>query len=151
MNWMLTPPSLHYQLSAMHFSFYRCIQINWYLYSLARHTAVIGTVRPLRGWRRNVQTLLCLFQKHIRFRKHEKIFSRSKIAPVKVTFYVFFNNLFMLKNFLTLFFAPLVKRNCAQTCQFYDSVFETDRKWSKLRALCFPSDQLASLSFQLSF
>ena len=35
-------------------------------------------------------------------------------------------------------------KESAQTCEFYDNVFETNWKWLELRALCFPAYQIAS-------
>ena len=43
----------------------RCIQITWYLSSLTLHTAVVSTIQPLLGPRRNGQTTLYLFQKYL--------------------------------------------------------------------------------------
>jgi hypothetical protein len=85
---------------------------------------------------------LYLFQKHLLCWKHEYIVSRNKIILVRVTFCVFFYNLFLLNNFCHS--TPLhCWKQTARSCQFSDNVFETDRKWLELRALCFSPDQLA--------
>jgi hypothetical protein len=44
---------------------YRYFQITWYLSSLTLHTAVVGTVRSLRGSRQHSKAILYLFQKHL--------------------------------------------------------------------------------------
>jgi hypothetical protein len=73
--------------------------------------------------------MFCLFQIYLLCLEHEHIVSRSKITSVKVTFCEFFYNLFVLTTVDT----PL--RSVAQSCQFYDNVFEKDRKRLELRAL----------------
>ena len=119
---------------------HRRIQITWYLSSLTMHTAVFGTARPSLGSHRNGQEKLYLFQKYLLSLEHENFVSPNKIDLVKVIFF-FFYNLFILKAFDT----PLhCLKETAQFCEFYDNVFEMDRKRLELRALCFTLDQLAS-------
>ena len=121
----------------------KCIKITWYLSSLTLHTAVVGTVWPLLGSRRNGHKTLYLFQKYLPCWEQENIVSRNKSDPVKVKFCVFFYNLFLLKHFW-----PSNSLHCLKetlnSCEFYDSVFETDRKRLEMRALCSPSEQVAS-------
>jgi hypothetical protein len=61
------------------------------------HTAVVGTVRPLHGSRRNSHETLFLFQKHLLCWEHEYIVFRNKINAVKVTLCMLVYNLFLLK------------------------------------------------------
>ena len=102
--------------------------------SLTQHTAVVGAVWPLNGSHRNGQTTPYLFQKHLLYWEHEYIFSRNKITYVKVTFCA--NN--MLITNVGHYTSLHCLKETAQTCEFYDNIFETDRRKLELRTLCFP-------------
>jgi hypothetical protein len=87
------------------------MQITSYVSSLTLHTAIVSTVRPLFGSRRNSQKTLYLFQKCLVCCDDEYIVSRNKIDPVSVTFLCFFIINFCRK-LLTLHFALLLEKNC---------------------------------------
>ena len=67
------------------------MQVTWYLISRTLRIAVVGTVRPQPGSRRNGQKTLYLFQKYLLCWEHEYIVSRIKIDLLKLHFVCFYD------------------------------------------------------------
>ena len=122
---------------------YRCIQITLYRSSLTAHSC--SRNGPATAWLTSERSAkLYLFQKYLLCLEHEYIVSRNNITSVIVTFCVFYNLfIYLIQNFWHSTSLHCLKET-AQSCEFNDNVFETDRKRLELRALCFPPDQLAS-------
>jgi hypothetical protein len=115
-------------------AWYKCIRLTWYLSSLTMQTAAFGTVRPLHGSHRNGQQRYNRSKNIYSVGSMSTLFLAKKIDPVKVTFCVFFYNLFLLKIFW-LSTSLHCSRETAQSCQFYDSVFETNDVTGEWRRL----------------